>query len=293
MYCCFAVGVTDPTSGEEISLREAIDRGIVDQSRGTYNNPRTGVSVPIPVAVNQGRIKVEVVQTLETEERRQDLGLITIRTTNETRPFHVERVIDAKSDKEYSLEKAVKKGLLDQENGLYKNTDTGDMMSISDAVDSGLVIVSFDEGDDVTKEPEVVSKTYAVRAVVDPETRERVPFSVAVDTGLLDPETGAYTNKATGETLYASDAIQKGLIKATVVADPKSGSQAAEKHARLMAKLHAAKGKIVANAATTSYLEQTRMRMQRLREAKRKTGKKFLYYWWFQCILLLCVIIDI
>lgn len=69
------------------------------------------------------------------------------------------------------------------------------------------------------REPEYVAKTYAIHAVIDTKTMARRSFSEAVAAGLIDPLTGAYCNKSTGEHVYVGDAIKKGLIKATVVID--------------------------------------------------------------------------
>ena len=71
-------------------------------------------------------------------------------------------------------------------------------------------------------EPETVTKTYAVHAVTDVRSMKRLSFGEAVACGLIDPNTGAYRNNSTGESIYVGDAIRKGFIKATVVNDPRS-----------------------------------------------------------------------
>jgi len=38
----------------------------------------------------------------------------------------------------------------------------------------------------------------------------------------MDAETGAYSNKETGEIVPVGDAIKRGLLKASIVTDPKS-----------------------------------------------------------------------
>ncbi len=47
-------------------------------------------------------------------------------------------------------------------------------MSLGDALDTGLLVVEFDESVDVG-EPEVVTKTYAIHAVVDQKAKKKVP----------------------------------------------------------------------------------------------------------------------
>ena len=62
-------------------------------------------------------------------------------------------------------------------------------MSLADALDSGLLIVEFDK-DAPEVAPEVVTKTYAIHAVVDQRTKTKVSFTEAVRKGLIDKSTG-------------------------------------------------------------------------------------------------------
>lgn len=216
-------GVIDPRSDEQISLDRAVMLGIINQREGKYVNPLTGESMPIPTAMNAGKIKVEFTRTNKSAEKRSDLGLITIKTFREARPFTVKSVVDAKTERQMTVDEAIRTGIMDQKRGIYVNKYTNEELSLADALDSGLLIVEFDnDGDDKSRnsgEPEYVAKTYAIHAVIDTKTMARKTFSEAVAAGLIDPLTGAYCNKSTGEHVYVGDAIKKGLIKATVVID--------------------------------------------------------------------------
>ena len=46
-------------------------------------------------------------------------------------------------------------------------------MSLADALDTGLLVVEFDDSVQVD-EPEIVTKTYAIHAVVDQKARKKV-----------------------------------------------------------------------------------------------------------------------
>ena len=202
-------------------MQEAIDIGIINSSEGKYVNLATGDSYPIPVAMNAGQIKVEFTSTKKSEEKRRDVGLITIKTQRESRPYTVTAVVDAKSEEKMSVDKAIASGILDQKEGKYKNTIDNTEMSLADAIDSGLLVVEFDQDAEVA-EPEVVVKTYAIHAVVDQKRKKRVQFSEAVKLNLLNTETGAYRHNVSGEEVYVGEAIKKGFIKATIVHDPSS-----------------------------------------------------------------------
>ena len=49
-------GVKDARDDSELSMDEAVARGIIDQASGVYNNLKTGEKYPIPVAMNAGFI---------------------------------------------------------------------------------------------------------------------------------------------------------------------------------------------------------------------------------------------
>ena len=164
---------------------------------------------------------MEFTKTKKSAEKRRDVGLVTIKTQRESRPYTVKGVIDAKTDEKLSVDMAIEKGILNQEKGTYKNTMDNTVMPLADAIDSGLLVVEFDK-DAKVSEPEMETKTYAIYAVVDQRKKRRVPFSEAVKLNLVNRETGAYRNNVTGEEVYVGDAIKKGFIKATIVHDTNS-----------------------------------------------------------------------
>ena len=241
--CVALVAVIDTRTDQEISLDKAVEQGIIDQTKGVYNNLSTGDSYPIPVAMNAGFIKVEYTTTKKSKETRKDIGLITIKTHKETRPYTVKGVVDAKSDQQLNIDEAMEKGILDLKAGTCTNTDTGEVLSLADSLDSGLLVVEFDKEADVA-EPEVVTKTYAIHAVVDLLEKKRVTFSTAVKMGLIDQETGAYFDNKNKESIYIGDAIKRGLVKATIVNDPNS-MEIAPENRMIFSKLQNVRNKIL------------------------------------------------
>lgn len=202
-------------------MHEAVMLGIINSQEGTYVNPKTGRSMPIPQAMSEGNIKVEFTSTRKTQEKRRDVGLITITTQRESRPYTVQFVIDAKTDDKLSVDEAIHRGILDQKNGIYRNNMTNQDMSLADAIDTGMLIVEYDDSAPVS-EPETVSKTYAIHGVVDQRRRAKVSFTQAVRSGLINKETGAYYHNTNNEYIYVGDAIKRGFIKASLVKDPNS-----------------------------------------------------------------------
>ena len=166
-------------------------------------------------------IQVEYTTTKKTAEKRRDVGLITIKTQRESRPYTVKAVVDAKTERRLTVDEAIAAKILDQTNGTYYNGADEYTMSLADAIDSNLLLVEYDKTAEVG-EPEVVTKTYAIHSVVDQRAKKTVTFSQAIRKGLLDRETGAYYHNITGEYTYVGDAIKRGFIKATIVKDPNS-----------------------------------------------------------------------
>ena len=91
-------------------------------------------------------------------------------------------------------------------------------MLITDAIDAGHIKVEYEEGG----ESETVTKTYAVRAVVDRRNKTTVTFQEAVRRGILNKDTGAYHDTLTGDTMYVGDAIMRGFLKARQIDDPQT-----------------------------------------------------------------------
>lgn len=215
----FPQGVLDPNNNNEMTLQEAILKGIIDQAKGLYINPRSGRSMDVNEAINDGKILMEIVSKQKIREEKKTFGLITIKTTHETRPFSILAVLDPHTDERLSLDLAMERGVVDSSCAEYK-TDSGEKMAIADAISSGLVVVEYDEKHQPDVKPEVVTKTYSVSGVVDQLRKEKVPFSDAIRQGLLDKETGEYINNKTHQKISVHEAIMKGFIKARVVADP-------------------------------------------------------------------------
>ncbi|XP_013405313.1 microtubule-actin cross-linking factor 1, isoforms 1/2/3/5 [Lingula anatina] len=209
-------GVTDPVSGNVISMQQAIGMGVINQETGCYVNKVTGDSMPIPQAMNEGLIQVEFATAKRSKEKKKSIGVITIKTERQNKPYSIVGAVNPKTGAEISVAVALEQGLLNESRGVYVHPVTKQEMTLSDAIDAGLLLVKFDEN----VEADVTTKTYAIHAVVDQRRKARVSFQEAVDHGLLDRDTGSYVNNVTGEKIYVADAIMRGFVKAHEVDDP-------------------------------------------------------------------------
>ncbi len=201
-----------------ISLQQAIMSGVIQPEEGVYYDKNTGESIPIQTAMSKGLIKVDFTSTRRSPVKRSSMGIITVKTIREpARPHVVTAVQDTMTGEMLSKNTAKSQGLLDEDRGTFTNRSTGARMLISEAIAAGFIEVEY-VGE--APPPEEVSKTYAVRAVVDTRWKRTVTFSEAVRRGIIDKDSGAFKDTVTGDKMYVGDAIMRGFLKARKIDNP-------------------------------------------------------------------------
>lgn len=216
-------GVVNPKNKKIISLDEAISLGIINQKEGKYiGGGETFQQIPIPEAMNESLIKVEFTKRQVSQEKKNDFGFITIKSYMETRPYTIKLVVDPENRSQMNLDEAVKKGVIDQKKNVYRNPKTKSQMTFEEALEKNLLIVDFAEEvkEEQSKEQEVIS--YAVYSALDTRSGQWLNFKRAVELGLLNPEEGTYVDRTSKHQFKLVEAIEKGLIKAAKVTDPKT-----------------------------------------------------------------------
>lgn len=209
--------VINPNDRTEISLQQAIMLGVIRPQEGVYVNSVSGNSLPIATAMSEELIKVMFSTTKRTPEKFSSIGIITVKTVRKLgRPCTIVSVKDTLTNEDLTQEEAMSRDILDEQQGFYKDRVTGRKLMIAEAVDNGWMTVEFC-GDD--PEPEIISKTYAVRAVVDRRMKKTVTFHEAVRRGIIDKESGAYRDTLNNEKMYVGDAIMRGFLKARLIED--------------------------------------------------------------------------
>ena len=118
--------VVNPEDQSDISLQQAIMVGIINPNEGIYVNKMTGESIPIPVAMGAGLIKVEFTTVRRTQEKKSSIGIITVKTIRESvRPYVIKCVKDTANDASLSQIEAAKAEILDEKRGSYLDTARG------------------------------------------------------------------------------------------------------------------------------------------------------------------------
>ena len=171
--------------------------------------------------------QVEKVKVTKHEEKAAATGLMTIKATVEKQRYKIIEVIDASTEKSYTLVQARRRGFIDLKTNEYVFPETKERISLADAIDEELVIVEFEETEEVNNnetsdDDELETRTYAIKYVLDQKRQTKVPFHQAVKRGLIDAETGNYYNNVTGEQIYLVDAIKKGLLTGGAVGNAES-----------------------------------------------------------------------
>lgn len=205
--------VLDPDINKQISLHDAIKKGVICPERGVYI-ANDGSEIPIPVAMSDGNIIVEFQKTRRAKEKKSTLGIITLKTTKEKDSI-IEQVNDVENNQFVSRQKAIDLGILNDKLGMFLNTKTGKELTVNEAVKAGLIIQS-------KQDSEESMEAYAVRGVVDRKNIKVITFAEAIQRGIIDRQSGLFVDTSNGEKLYVADAIARGFLKARKVDDPNS-----------------------------------------------------------------------
>ena len=126
-----------------------MERGIIDENTGRYVNPLTGDSISIQDAVDRGFLDVEVnerkardstadtVDGPHTNGLKTDLNMNGPQSALTDNDLIVEEIRDPRTGKLLTLEEAIKRGIVDLENGVYRDPRTGKKISLVEAIQRG------------------------------------------------------------------------------------------------------------------------------------------------------------
>ncbi|KAL8625600.1 hypothetical protein ACOMHN_014688 [Nucella lapillus] len=167
-------------------------------------------------AMEEGKVVIQAMSKKKLSEEKKSYGLLTIRTSRESRPYTIHGVRDPKTNKMLTVEEATQNGVL-APNSTYR-TASGESIGLHEAIERGFLDVTFDE-EHASSASEVECKTYAVHGVVNQRTKQKVSFSDAVRLGLLNKDTGVYLHNVTQERFPAQEAIMRGFVKARFIKD--------------------------------------------------------------------------
>lgn len=210
-----------PRTDTLVSLSNALDTGLINPHDGTYTNPKTGEIISIMDALNFGFIQGEVVDSITMKEGLSKEGFKAEVTFSEKKNVKVATVLDTKTGDKLSLHEAIRKGIIDESEGKYKDSKTGESMGLQEAINQQYVTASEIEAN--MKSAETIQKTKEdlfqqtksldITTVIDPFTKESLTVPEAISRGVLNVETGLVRNTYTGSEMTISEAIKQGYVK--------------------------------------------------------------------------------
>ena len=188
--------VVDSQTGRSLTVTEAIEQGIVDKDLSHYFSKKTGETFSISKAIEK-----DLVKTIKP-------AADSIVSTQEQETIRVTEVVDGRTGKTLSLDKAIKAGIFDPRKGEVIDITTGEHLPVQKAVTKGLVKVASTSPTDPSTEKPV----FSISAVKDAKTGKKLSAEEAIKAGILDTDKNLFTDTLTGETISLADAIKKNLV---------------------------------------------------------------------------------
>lgn len=270
MYTCVdfsdisydVVAVLNPSTGEEMTLKRAVQDGVVDPANSLYRNPHTGETMAVSEAIKKGLIKVRLVDSSMPKDNILTFKQLHIkkqqfipgagdilegeddidgphrdpnkRMADSLRSKHDVSVPLVKNSgkRDISLEEAMSQGLINLAKNEYCPPG-GSPMSIEEALERGLLsshaalkimdIYKDNSIGQLIKEGKFDPDT---GLVTDPYTGHTITIQAAVSQKIIDPNTVFLVDKD-GKVMSLAEAIDKGLFNPETgkFVDPKTGEQ--------------------------------------------------------------------
>ncbi|XP_069355680.1 microtubule-actin cross-linking factor 1, isoforms 1/2/3/4/5 isoform X12 [Maniola hyperantus] len=257
-----------PQSSSTTPIEKAVTDGIVDLREGTFTDPKTQETMPIEKAIEQGLLAIKPNEISEIEgmvttitetftsqhtittkmvELLADYVLVNANELQNTKTGEIIPIDEARqkgiirdehtrkeqfitNDTNISFEDALNLGYIDIERGTFTHPSTGEMLTISEAVNSGLINTEVSTGKtktprDKVKDIEMLDLNEAFELLFDEKTQKfRDPkspnkvmtFKEALERNVIDSNSVIY-NLQTGKPVSLKEALNDGFI------DSKSG----------------------------------------------------------------------
>ena len=229
----------DIHSGEEVALSDAVRSGFVHPTSASFRHPGTHAQSysltdaltkhilestgHYTVRSTQERLDIEtliqkkwlVFTEVESESKTSTMGHIS-----ETKNVVIESVLDPRSEQFIDVDTAVKRRLLNTQQGTYTHPITTETMTIQTALDRGFLRAETDasSSDFMSSNAIKESRSFTITGAVDPSTGHRVDVAFAIEKGIIDQANGQYVGRdAFGreKRMPISEAIKKGFVIAS------------------------------------------------------------------------------
>ena len=212
------------SEGEIIPLSHAIETGIVDLKRGVIIDPKTGEIKPLDSAFKDGNllegIKCPISLEAVVNSNLYDKDTRKIKDSNELLTVqeaindgiidpNISLIKNMKTKEILPLQKAIDGKLI--EDGLVTNTETGERVSLDEAVKQNLITTKPVK---MTLIDAIVKEFYKIESqkILNPMSGNFITVDEAIHLGLIDIDTTLIVNEKNDNVVSAEDAINSGLL---------------------------------------------------------------------------------
>ena len=206
----------DPRAHRQLSLEEALRRGLIDKTKGVYIDPRSGREIPLDEAMEMSLVNARLADPVKD---KNSPFLVRCRTLQNLDEVDFEKGIlkSRPMDINYSVFSKIREDL-NTEKPCIKDKVTGRMMNVEEAFAEGLLSMNPLHIADAEGRKYNLQEAAAL-GLIDDETVLEILKAVAPHTldqliadGVVDPKTGHYIDPRTGKSMPMSEAIQQGLL---------------------------------------------------------------------------------
>ena len=210
------IEVVQPVTKERMTLKSAIRTRLIDPEQGVFRIPHCNKSHNLEEALEmQYIVKPLSLHAAMVEGYLDESGQVTDMQTDQKMTLvraieqgivntDIKCLLDRYSRESFSLSEAMDRGLINSR-GDFVHPQTHVVMSVHEALNTGVAQLITDDID------------FAPKDVIDTKTGERLTLREAFHCGLLDSKAAMFMDKQSGRSLPLDEAIRKGLITEQLV----------------------------------------------------------------------------
>ncbi|XP_070185712.1 microtubule-actin cross-linking factor 1, isoforms 6/7-like isoform X4 [Littorina saxatilis] len=206
------LSVLDPKTNREISLEEAIQKGIINLAKAEYDT-LDGEILPLVEAAAQGYIEPSVLREILKTYQECSVGHLI-----EEGKFDPETglVTDTDTGQVLSLETAIANGVIDPDTTFFFDLDSRKIMSLTEALDSGRFnlasgkVVDSKTGQEVTVTD--AEKCGQILASIDPAQLAASAETIGVLRNVMDTKIKGIKIPSVGHLVDVEEAVLMGVL---------------------------------------------------------------------------------
>lgn len=216
--------VSDPASGDEVTVQEAIELGFVDCSSVRVKDSHQDKILTVKDATATGLLNTQKGILTYPAPMTLDIAFEKGYILTTRKPWSLQEALaqscyDPKTGlmvingdgERITLDEAMKRGEINRDALTVKDPRSGDIITLGEAIKIGVIDPKLGTAADPTNGAEMHFYDALERGLIVPAKRK---FSLpeAVFKGFYDPKSGKFTSPETREKLPTDRAIQKGII---------------------------------------------------------------------------------